>query len=94
MLLRPVHATTVAVEKQLRVTYSECVSVVLVTQHPMRMRCIILPSVTCLTLPYFPTLPHKRYNFQKEILKHFFLSNATTCPLWTSWSPLPVVAEV
>jgi hypothetical protein len=20
--------------------------------------------------------------------------NATTCPLWTSWSPLPVVAEV
>jgi hypothetical protein len=21
-------------------------------------------------------------------------SNATTCPLWTSWSPLPVVAEV
>jgi hypothetical protein len=24
----------------------------------------------------------------------FFKSNATTCPLWTSWSPLPVVAEV
>jgi hypothetical protein len=26
------------------------------------------------------------------ILNYFF--NATTCPLWTSWSPLPVVAEV
>jgi hypothetical protein len=24
----------------------------------------------------------------------FFFSNATTCPLWTSWSPLPVVADV
>jgi hypothetical protein len=24
----------------------------------------------------------------------FFLANATTCPLWTSWSPLLVVAEV
>jgi hypothetical protein len=23
-----------------------------------------------------------------------FFSTATTCPLWTSWSPLPVVAEV
>jgi hypothetical protein len=21
-------------------------------------------------------------------------ANATTCPLWTSWSPLPAVAEV
>jgi hypothetical protein len=26
---------------------------------------------------------------------NFFLPiNATICPLWTSWSPLPVVAEV
>jgi hypothetical protein len=24
----------------------------------------------------------------------YFFSYATTCPLWTSWSPLPVVAEV
>jgi hypothetical protein len=23
-----------------------------------------------------------------------FFANVTTCPLWTSWSPLPVVAEV
>jgi hypothetical protein len=27
-------------------------------------------------------------------LSRFFFINATTCPLWTSWSPLPVVAEV
>jgi hypothetical protein len=25
---------------------------------------------------------------------HGFFSHATTCPLWTSWTPLPVVAEV
>jgi hypothetical protein len=24
----------------------------------------------------------------------FFFANATTCPLWTSCSPLPVVAEM
>jgi hypothetical protein len=23
-----------------------------------------------------------------------FFANATTCPLWSSWTPLPVVAEV
>jgi hypothetical protein len=28
------------------------------------------------------------------ILYSIFLANATVCPLWTSWSPLPVVAEV
>jgi hypothetical protein len=26
--------------------------------------------------------------------KYFVFSNATTCPLWTSWSPLPAVAGV
>jgi hypothetical protein len=25
---------------------------------------------------------------------YVFFANATTCSLWTSWSPLPVVAEV
>jgi hypothetical protein len=29
-----------------------------------------------------------------KIRCNFFSPNATTCPLWTSWSPLPVVAEV
>jgi hypothetical protein len=29
------------------------------------------------------------------LLEHyFFFSNATTCPLWTSWSPLQVVTAV
>jgi hypothetical protein len=36
-------------------------------------------------------------NIQKNILKRllqFFFVNATTCPLWTLWCPLPVVAKV
>jgi hypothetical protein len=28
------------------------------------------------------------------VVLHFPPPNATTCPLWTSWSPLPVVAKV
>jgi hypothetical protein len=27
-------------------------------------------------------------------IKVYSFTNATTCPLWTSWSPLPVVTEV
>jgi hypothetical protein len=30
----------------------------------------------------------------EDIMTDFFPPNATTCPLWTSWSPLPFVAEV
>jgi hypothetical protein len=35
-------------------------------------------------------------NNERKLMLIFkvFFSNATTCPLWTSWPPLPVVAEV
>jgi len=42
------------------------VSVALVIQHQKRMRPIILSPVACLALPYFSTLPHKRYDFRKK----------------------------
>jgi len=42
------------------ITYSEYVSVALFTQHAMRMRPIIFPSVPCLAVPNFSTLSHKR----------------------------------
>jgi len=62
--LRRVRATTVAVEKQISVTYSECVFAALGTQCAMRMRRTILSSVACPVLQYFSTLPHKRHDFR------------------------------
>jgi hypothetical protein len=41
-------------EKAISILYSECMSVVLIIQHAMRMCSIILSSVACLALPYFP----------------------------------------
>jgi hypothetical protein len=33
-------------------------------------------------------------NNDKTVLNKIFCANTTTCPLWTSWFLLPVVAEV
>jgi hypothetical protein len=44
------------------------VSVLLVTQHAMCMRRIILFSVACLAVPYFSTLPHKTAQFSEKKL--------------------------
>jgi len=40
--------------KAINITYSECVCVLLVIQHVKCTRCIILSSIACLVLPYFP----------------------------------------
>jgi hypothetical protein len=52
--------------KAVSVTYSERVSLALGTQYAMCMRRIILPSVSCLTLTYLPTLSHKRHDFLEK----------------------------
>jgi hypothetical protein len=46
------------------------VSVALATQRDMRMRPIILSSVSCLALQKFSTLSHKRNNLQENVTEH------------------------
>jgi len=50
----------------IHVTYSDCMSVTLVIQHVKIMCHIILPSLACLALPYFPALCHKQYDFLEK----------------------------
>jgi len=42
------------------------VSVAKVMEHEKCMRRIILLSLECLAVAYFPTLSHKRQEFQKK----------------------------
>jgi hypothetical protein len=48
--------------------YFECLPVALVIQHAKRMCCILLSSMTCLVLPHFSTLYHRRYYYPEKKL--------------------------
>jgi hypothetical protein len=56
--------------KAITITYSERVSVALSTQHAKRMRPIIFLFVTCLDLPYFPSLSNKWHDWRKKVMEH------------------------
>jgi hypothetical protein len=53
--------------KSISITYSECVSVILVMQHAKRLLRVILLSVACLAVPYFSTLSHKLHDFRENV---------------------------
>jgi len=72
------------VGKLTSVTYSECVYVALVIQHATRMRHVILSSVACPALLFFP-----HYLINGTILGEKLLN--TKCVLWFSlqhWSEI------
>jgi hypothetical protein len=52
--------------KAMSITYCECVFVALVFQQAKRTRRVILPPVTCPSVPYFSTLSQKLHDFPKE----------------------------
>jgi len=43
-----------------------CVSIVLLNQHATGVR----RTVTCLAVPYFPTLFHKLYDLREKVFEH------------------------
>jgi len=61
--------------------YAECVPIALVIQHAMRMRCVILLSVTPLALQSFSVLSHTWYVSRKKVIEHNMcvLIFSTTC---------------
>jgi hypothetical protein len=69
--VRRLRATIVAVEKSIRITYSECAFVALDIRDESAFA--ILPPLPCPAMQYFPTLFNEGHNFQnkrywKEIL--------------------------
>jgi hypothetical protein len=50
--------------KEISITYSECVSLVLVIQPSEPLICILFLSMACREAPYFSTSFHKRLDYQ------------------------------
>jgi hypothetical protein len=69
------HVNIVAMEKQLSITHSECVSVALVIHHTMCMCCITLSYMACLGLHIIPHFLIKCvFWFSLQLLSATFLT--------------------
>ena len=83
LMLRRFSVTTVAVEKAINITYSECVFVASGIHHETRMRHSVISGLPGSTI--FSTLSHKRHDFRKK--KGGLLN--TKCVFWFSLQFLP-----
>jgi hypothetical protein len=74
--------------KTISIKYYKCVSCILALVIQQRgaslLRRIILPSVTCQTLPYFSTLSHERHDLRRKKLLNI------KCMIWF---PLQLLSE-
>jgi len=61
--------------KAINITHTEYMSVAIVIQYAMRMRCVIqvFSSVTRLAVQNFSILSHKRNDIQKYVMEHKML---------------------
>jgi hypothetical protein len=79
--LRRLHVTNGAGKnkKYYSITYSEFVPVALFTQHAMRIRCIVVSSMTSPAVPCIFTLVQKQVVFRKLIIENTInVSNLST----------------
>jgi len=52
--------------KAIRITYSDCMPIVLFVQHENRMHSIMLSPVVSMDLPHFSILSHKSHNIREK----------------------------
>jgi len=70
---------------KLRIIFRKCVFVALDTQRDMRIRPIILSSLSCPALQKFSTLSHKRNDFQENVIElHIYICVHVKYPLFLS----------